>query len=94
MSEPPFRHPDQNYIDAVKAAATIDPMPTVRQLARNVGLTPDEIIHYALVQWASSGAEALMATTPLALRQLKAAAGSGDIEKVRGIVSWLLAGET
>lgn len=93
MPETGPRHPDQNFIDAVRASSGIDPMPTVLQLARNVGLSPEEIVHYVLTQWAVSGAEALMATTPLALRQLKAAADAGDIDKVRGIVSWLLAGE-
>ncbi|MBM3262464.1 MAG: hypothetical protein FJY97_03440 [candidate division Zixibacteria bacterium] len=93
MPEADTPHPDQNFIDAVKVAAGVDPMPTVRQLARNVGLSPEEIVHYVLVQWASSGAEALMATPPLALRQLKAAADAGDTKKVQGIVSWLLAGE-
>jgi hypothetical protein len=33
-----------------------------------------------------------MSTTPLALRQLKEAADTGDIEKVKGMVSWLLTG--
>ena len=83
---------DRHYIEAVRASAEIDPMPTVRQLAKNVGLSPDEIIHYILVQWAASGSEALMATSPLALRQLKEAADAGDMEKVRGILSWLMMG--
>jgi hypothetical protein len=92
MADIPLDHPDRKFIEAVKAAAAVDPTPAVRQLARNVGLTPEEIVHYVLVQWAASGAEALMATSPLALRQLKAAADAGDLEKVRGIVSWLLSG--
>ena len=60
--------------------------------ASTAGLTPDEVIHDILVQWATSGSEALMATSPLALRQLKEAADAGDTEKVRGILSWLLSG--
>jgi hypothetical protein len=85
-------HPHRAFIEAVRAAASIDPTPTVRQLARNVGLTPEEIIHYVLVQWATSGSEALMATGPLALRQLQVAAESGDMEKVRGMIAWLMSG--
>lgn len=83
-------NPYGKYVEAVQASADIDPMPTVQALAKNAGLTPDEIIHHILVQWATSGSEALMATTPLALRQLKEAADAGDTEKVNGIVSWLL----
>lgn len=67
-------------------------MPTIRQLAANVGLSPEAIVHYVLVQWATSGSEALMATSPLALRQLREAADAEDLAKVRGIVSWLLSG--
>ena len=67
-------------------------MPTVQNLAKNTGLEPEEIVHYILAQWAASGSEALMSTTPLALRQLKEAADTGDIEKVKGMASWLLTG--
>ena len=67
-------------------------MPTVQNLAKNTGLEPEEIVHYILAQWAASGSEALMSTTPLALRPLKEAADTGDIEKVKGMASWLLTG--
>ena len=87
-----MKNPYGNYVQAVHEAAEIDPMPTIRALSKNAGLTPDEVIHYILVQWATSGSEALMATSPLALRQLKEAADAGDTEKVRGILSWLLSG--
>lgn len=93
MNQPAEHHPDYRFVEAVRAAAAVDPLPTVRQLATNVGLSPEDIIHYVLVQWATSGAETLMATSPLALRQLRDAAEAGDIEKVRGIVSWLLEGQ-
>ena len=92
MAETTQNNPHQHYIDAVKEAALIDPMPTVRNLAENVGLTPEEVMHYILVQWATSGSEALMSTTPLALRQLQEAAKAGDVEKVQGMVNWLLTG--
>ena len=92
MKETSKPNPHQNYIDAVKDSASTDPMPTVQNLAKNTGLEPEEIVHYILVQWAASGSEALMATTPLALRQLKEAADASDIAKVRGMVNWLLTG--
>ena len=90
MKETSELNPHQNYIDAVRDSASIDPMPTVQNLAKNTGLDPEEIVHYILVQWAASGS--LMATTPLALRQLKKAADASDIAKVRGMASWLLTG--
>jgi hypothetical protein len=45
-----------------------------------------------LVRYASSGAEALLAIEPVALRQLIEARKAGDWAKVAGIIDWLEAG--
>jgi hypothetical protein len=76
----------------VHLAALVDPMPTLEALARNTGLTPSEVIHYALVRYASAGAEALLAVEPQALRELISARKDGDWNKVAGIIDWLEAG--
>lgn len=86
QSDDPYR----SYAEAVRASAEVDPMPTVRALAENAHLAPEEIVHHVLVQWATSYAEAHLAIGPLVLRQLKEASDAGDLEKVRGIVNWLL----
>ena len=52
----------------------------------------DDLVHHALVRWASAGAEALMATPPAVLRDLVAAREREDWEAVAGIVDWLAAG--
>jgi hypothetical protein len=83
---------DRRYIEAVRASAAVDPSPTIRALADHLGLDPDEVAHHVLVEWAASGAAASLATGPLALRQLRDAVEAGDLDKVRGIVDWLLAG--
>lgn len=67
-------------------------MPTFRSLSRSTGATVDELVHHALVRWASAGAEALMAVEPLVLRELIDARRREDWKKVGGIIDWLEAG--
>jgi hypothetical protein len=83
---------DQNFRDAVRASRFVDPRPTFENLAANTGLTYEEVVHHALVRYASSGAEALLAIEPQALRDLIAARKAGDWEKVAALIDWLQAG--
>ena len=83
---------DQNFRDAVRASLLVDPRPTYANLAANTGLTYEEVVHYALVRYASSGAEALLAIEPQALRDLISARSAGDWEKVGALIDWLEAG--
>ena len=83
---------DQNFRDAVRASLLVDPRPTFENLAANTGLTYEEVVHHALVRYASSGAEALLAIEPQALRDLIAARKAGDWEKVAALIDWLEAG--
>ncbi len=83
---------NQNFRDAVALSRLVDPRPTLENLARNTGLTYDEVVHHALVRYASSGAEALLAWEPQALRDLIAARKAGDWAKVGAIIDWLEAG--
>ena len=64
----------------------------LENLARNTGLAYDDIVHHALVRYASSGAEALLAWEPHALRELIAARKAEDWAKVGAIIDWLEAG--
>jgi hypothetical protein len=84
--------PDQNFRDDVARSLQVDPKPTLENLARSTRLTYDEVAHYALVRYASSGAEALLAVDSIALRQLIEARKSGDWAKVGAIIDWLEAG--
>jgi hypothetical protein len=83
---------DQNFRDAVALSRLVDPRPTLENLARNTGLTYEEVAHHALVRYASSGAEALLAIEPQALRELIAARKADDWAKLGAIVDWLEAG--
>ena len=83
---------DQNFRDAVHASLLVDPRPTFANLAANTGLTYEEVVHHALVRYASSGAEALLAIEPQALRDLITARKARDWEKVGALIDWLEAG--
>ena len=83
---------DRNFRDDVALSLHVNPRPTLENLARSTGLTYDDVAHYALVRYASSGAEALLAIEPVALRQLIEARKAGDWAKVAGIIDWLEAG--
>lgn len=83
---------DKNFRDDVARALRINPRPTLENLASSTGLTYDEVAHYALVRYASSGAEALLAIESIALRQLIEARKAGDWARVGAIIDWLEAG--
>ena len=83
---------NQNFRDAVGLSRLVDPRPTLENLARNTALTYEEVVHHALVRYASSGAEALLTFEPQALRDLIAVRKVGDWAKVGAIIDWLDAG--
>ena len=76
----------------VADALAVDPMPTFRNLSRTTGVPVDDLVHFALVRWASAGAEALLAIEPEVLRDLIAARAREDWAAVAGIVDWLDSG--
>ena len=79
MTEPDS---NQNFRDTVGLSRLVDPRPTLENLARSTGLIYDDVVHHALVRYASSGAEALLAWEPQALRDLIAARKASDWAKV------------
>jgi uncharacterized protein (TIGR00290 family) len=83
---------DGNFRDDVIASLRVDPRPTLENLARSTGLTYEQVAHHALVRYAGSGAEALLAIEPHALARLIEARKAGDWESVGGIIDWLEAG--
>ena len=83
---------NQNFRDSVALSMLADPRPTLKNLASNTGLSYEEVVHNALVRYARSGAEALLAWDPHALRELIAARKAKDWRKVSSIIDWLEAG--
>jgi hypothetical protein len=88
----PGRDSNQNFRDSVALSGLADPRPNLENLARNTGVTYEDVVHHALVRYASSGAEALLAWEPQALRDLIAARKAEDWAKVGAIIDWLEAG--
>lgn len=87
--EVPAEH--RAFADLVAATQTQNPMPTFEALSKATGIPAPDLVHYALVRWAASGSEMLMAIEPEALRQLVAARRREDWDAVAGIVDWLTA---
>ncbi len=83
---------NENFRDSVALSLLADPRPTLVNLARNAGVSYEDVVHHALVRYASSGAEALLAWDPHALRELIAARKADDWRKVGSIIDWLEAG--
>lgn len=89
MNVPPEH---REFAERVEAAAAVDPLPTFRNLAEATGVSADALVHYALVRWASAGAEALLSIHPQVVDELVDARRREDWAAVAGIVDWLDAG--
>jgi hypothetical protein len=96
--------PHANFKAEVAAYTIQDPMPTIHRLSELTGVPVDSIVRYVLVKYAASNADALLATTPIAFRQMldiiARAESGGDAEKLaayeslKQIIRWLAAGAT
>ena len=86
------RDTNQNFRESVALSRLVDPRPTLENLARSTGLAYEDVAHHALVRYASSGAEALLAWEPYALREVIAARKADDWAIVGAIIDWLEAG--
>lgn len=83
---------DDAFAADVAASLHTDPRPTFENLAARTGVPVDDLVHYALVRWASAGAEALMSIEPQALVALVAARRREDWTTVAGMIDWLVSG--
>jgi hypothetical protein len=70
----------------------VDPRPTFERLSEATGVQVDVLEHFALVRWASAGAEALLSVEPRVLQELIDAREREDWRAVAGIIDWLRAG--
>jgi hypothetical protein len=82
----------QEFARRAQEALVVDPMPTFETLSQVTGVPVETLVHFALVRWASAGAEALLSVEPQVLRELIAARAREDWPAVAGIVDWLEAG--
>jgi hypothetical protein len=92
--------PHANFKAEVAQYSALDPLPTLHNLSALTGIPVPCLIRYVLVKYAVSGAEALLAMTPIVLRQMEeqvttaesadtAAARLQAYEALRRIIAWL-----
>jgi hypothetical protein len=95
--------PHANFKAEVATYSVADPLPTLENLSRDTGIPVPVLIRYVLVKYAASGAEALLAMTPIVFRQMqqqieKAEAAGTDAARLqaydalRQVIAWLQAG--
>jgi hypothetical protein len=95
--------PHANFKAEVAQYSVIDPLPTLENLSRATGIPVPALIRYILVKYTVSGAEALLAMTPIVLQQMeqhleKAETAGTDAarleayESLRQMIGWLKLG--
>ena len=80
--EVPEQH--REFARRVAEARLVDPGPTFANLSAATGVPVDELVHFALVRWASAGAEALLAIRPAVLDELVEARRARGLGRGRG----------
>ena len=95
--------PHANFKAEVAQYSAMDPLPTLENLSRATGIPVPALVRYILVKYTTSGAEALLAMTPLVLQQMEQhldkaeAAGTDEArlaacEALRQMIGWLKLG--
>lgn len=91
---------DANFKAEVSMYARVDPMPTIENMSRNLGIPVGAIVRYVLSRWASSGSASLLEVGPRVVRQMAEAVDEAEsvgdnearlqaYEKLARIISWL-----
>lgn len=106
---PPYRDtwdasdPHANFKAEVALYTVHDPLPTLQNLSRDTGIPLPALIRYVLVKYAASCADALLAMTPIVLRQMEQHIATAEAEgseaarlrayeALKQIVAWLRTG--
>lgn len=99
----PEDDPHANFKAEVAQYSALDPLPTLENLSHATGIPVPALVRYILVKYTVSGAEALLAMTPVVLQQMEQhlqkaeAAGTGEArlaayEALRQMIGWLKLG--
>jgi len=94
--------PHANFKAEVACYTVHDPIPTLERLSAGTGVPLECIVRYVLVKYAASGSDALLAMTPIVVRQMReiverAEQGGDDAklaayESLKKILQWLALG--
>lgn len=96
----PDDDPDANFKAEVALYARADPLATIRNLSRNLGVPEGALVRYVLARWASAGSGGLLELGPSMVHRLWAVveqaedAGTDEArlsayEQLRQMISWL-----
>ncbi len=96
--------PHANFKADVAAYTTADPLPTLRNLSAATGVPLSSLVRYVLVKYASSGADALLAMSPIVVQQMdqhiqraeekdSVEARLAAYESLRQMIAWLKLGD-
>ena len=97
--------PLANFKAEVTNYTVADPMPTLQNLSAASGIPLPCLVRYVLVKWACSGAEAMLAISPIALQQMESHIQNAErvntdearleaYDALRQMIAWFVAGET
>ncbi len=95
--------PDANFKAEVAAYSKADPLATLDNVSRNLGIPVGALARYVLARWASGGAEGLLELGPSTVDRMRAAveeaesvgtdrARLGAYDVLKGMVGWLAVG--
>lgn len=76
----PDDDPDANFKADVATYSLADPLSTVENVARNVGVPTGALVRYVLAKWASGGAEGLLELGPSTVERMRAAVDAAEAE--------------
>ena len=109
MNLPPYEDsweaddPHANFKEEVSLYSVANPLPTLEVLSEDTGIPVAALIRYILVKYTASGSDAVLAMTPLVLRQMQdhvekaesvgtAVSRLEAYEALRQMISWLVMG--
>ena len=92
--------PDANFKAEVALYARADPLVTVRNLSRHLGIPEGALVRYVLARWASAGSGGLLELGPAMVHRLWAPVEEAEqqgtdearlaaYEQLRQMISWL-----
>lgn len=92
--------PDANFKAEVALYARADPLVTIRNLSRNLGIPEGALVRYVLARWATGGSGGLLELGPSMVHRLWAVVEAGEeagsdearlaaYEQLRQMISWL-----
>ncbi len=96
----PDDDPDGNFKTDIALYAQSDPLSTLEQLGKNIGVPVGGLVHYVLARWASAGSAALLEVGPSMINrmweQVEQAEAAGDdaarlaaYDALKQMLSWL-----